>query len=238
MVRHRFFASEVPGQAADELSSLTCELESLPLANCSVDAMVLHHALEMASDPRAALREAARVLVPGARLVLCAFNPFSLWGMRAAYASIRDDSFTGLRMVNTIRLLDWLALLGFEQQADIKYLAYGLPFATGKQEEPAKSGGAPRLVTRLQPPVGGVYIISVIKQAMARRDLGRTVRIPSSKLIPVAYPKSSVSRTAPVFELRHLPANGRSVGAASRLRTRERHEQPSNPPGRNPVDQT
>lgn len=238
MVRHRFFASEVPGEAPEELSSLTCQLESLPLPNCSIDAMVMHHSLEMATDPRAALREAARVLVPGARLVLCAFNPFSLWGLRAAYATVREDSFTGLRMVNTIRLVDWLALLGFELQAEIKYLAFGLPFATGqpdRQDAPAPPGRAKAFITRLQPPIGGVYLISVIKQAMARRGLGREARIPSPKLIPVAYPKSSVSRTAAVLELRHLRSGGRPVGAISRLRS-DRSKPPADSPGRGPVD--
>jgi SAM-dependent methyltransferase len=208
MVRNRFFASEVAGQVTEDLSSLTCSLEALPLPNCSVAAMMLHHALETASDPRAALREAARVLMPGARLVLCAFNPFSLWGLRGAYGTVRDDSFSGLRMVNTIRLMDWLALLGFELQTDIRYLAYGLPFATGNQEPPPP-GRIRRLVDQVQPPIGGVYLISVIKQAAARTGLHRRVRMGTPKLIPVAYPKSSVSRAAaPVLELRPLRRPG------------------------------
>jgi SAM-dependent methyltransferase len=206
MVRNRFFASEVPGQAAEELSNLTCSLEALPLPNCSVAAMVLHHSLETAADPRAALREAARVLMPGARLVLCAFNPFSLWGLRGVYGSVRSDSFSGVRMVNTIRLMDWLALLGFELQADVKYLAYGLPFATGKQDPPPP-GRARRFIDQLQPPVGGVYLISVVKQAAARTGVGLRVRMSTPKLMPVAYPKSSVNR-APVLELRPLRASG------------------------------
>jgi SAM-dependent methyltransferase len=221
MVRHRFFASEVPSQTPEDLSSLTCHVEYLPLPNCSVDAMVLHHALETARDPRAALREAARVLVPGARLVLCAFNPLSLWGMRGACATIRSDSFSGLRMVNTIRLRDWLAVLGFELQSEIKYLAYGLPFGTGAPQD--QPGRVRRLVTRMQPPVGGVYLMSVLKQAMARRGIGREVPLPSPKLVPVAYPKASVSRVAaPVFELRQLRTSGLRLagrprpGAASR----------------------
>jgi SAM-dependent methyltransferase len=235
MVRHRFFASEVPGQAPEEMSSLTCHLEALPLPNSSIDAMVLHHSLEMATDPRAALREAARVLVPGARLVLCAFNPFSLWGMRTAYATVREDSFTGLRTVNTIRLIDWLTLLGFELQAEIKYLAYGLPFAAGKQEAP---GRVRSFITRLQPPIGGVYVISVTKQAMARRGVGREVRMPSPKLIPVAYPKSSASRSASVFELRRPRSDGRPIAAISRLRSTDRGKPPAGSSGRDPVDQT
>jgi len=209
MVRHRLFASEVSGKAADELASFSCDLDALPLPNSSMDAMVLHHALEATADPRAALREAARVLMPGARLVVCAFNPLSLWGLRSAYGSLRDDSFSGLRFVTTFRLLDWLALLGFELQADIKYLAYGLPFASGNQEPAPIQGRTRKLVTRLQPPVGGVYLISVVKQAVARRPRWRGARVPAPQMIPVAYPKSAVHRApAPVLELRPLRAPG------------------------------
>ncbi|MFU8814822.1 MAG: class I SAM-dependent methyltransferase [Pseudomonadales bacterium] len=203
MVRHRLFASEVPGQYPEELSSFSCELEALPLPNSSLDAMVLHHALEATADPRAGLREAARVLMPGARLVVCGFNPLSLWGLRSGYGNLRDDSFSGLHFVTTFRLMDWLALLGFELQTDIKYLAYGLPFATGKQQQAPAPGRVRQLVTRLQPPVGGVYVISVVKQAVARKPRWRDARVAAPKLIPVAYPKSTVNRTrAPVLELR------------------------------------
>lgn len=226
MVRNRFFASEVAGQAPEDLSSLTCSLEALPLPNSSVAAMVLHHALETAADPRAALREAARVLMPGARLVLCAFNPISLWGLRGAYATLREDSFSGLRMVNTIRLIDWLALLGFELQADIRYLAYGLPFSSGKPDA-AAPGRARRFVHRLQPPVGGVYVISVMKQAAATTGFQRHLRGAPPRLIPAAYPKSAVSRAvAPVLELRPLRTSGLRLGQPGGERSLARSGKP------------
>jgi SAM-dependent methyltransferase len=225
MVRHRLYASEVPGQAPEELSSLTCELEALPLPNSSVDAMVLHHALETAADPRAGLREAARVLMPGARLVVCAFNPLSLWGLRSACARLRDDSFTGLRLIATPRLLDWLTLLGFELQADVKYMAYGLPFTTGRHDATPVAGPTRQLVTRLQPPVGGVYLISLVKQALARRPLTHAARLPSPKLIPVAYPKSAVNRSiAPVLPLRRMRTSGLTLRRQPAPERRGRHE--------------
>ena len=107
MVRNRLFASEIQGGGPDDLSSLCCALEALPLPNNSLDAMVLHHALEVSADARSGLREAARVLVPGGRLVICGFNPMSLWGLRRLYAQVSDDAFTGTHWVTAVRLLDW-----------------------------------------------------------------------------------------------------------------------------------
>lgn len=201
MVRHRLYASELPGDAPEELSRLCCALEALPLPNNSLDAMVLHHALETSADARSGLREAARVLVPGGRLVVCAFNPLSLWGVRRAYARVRDDAFSGLRLVTTVRLLDWLALLGFERQANVQYLSYNLPFARVRKDEP-EHGRVERALRRMQAPLGGVYLVSAVKQAAALRPHWRATRVKNPKLLPAAYPKSAVNRApAPVLQL-------------------------------------
>lgn len=201
MVRHQLFASELAEQVPGELASMRCELEALPLRNNSLDAMVLHHALEVSGDARGGLREAARVLAPGGRLVVCAFNPVSLLGMRRVYAQVRDDSFSGLRFITPLRLLDWLALLGFEMQGSVRYLAFGAPFSGDGREE-AGPGRVERTLKRLQPPVGGVYLISAVKQAAAMRPHWGPPGMNSPRLVPAAYPKSAVHRTrAPVLKL-------------------------------------
>ncbi len=200
MVRNRLFASEEPRRAPEELSGLCCALEALPLPNNSLDAMVLHHALEVSADARSGLREAARVLAPGGRLVVCAFNPLSLWGVRCLYGRLRRDAFAGLDLVTTFRLLDWLALLGFELQGSVQYLSYSLPFSRSRGD--AEPGKAERLMRRLRPPVGGVYLISAVKRAVAVRPHWRPTAMKRAKLVPAAYPKSAVSRTrAPVLQL-------------------------------------
>jgi hypothetical protein len=54
---------------------------------------------------------------------------------------------------------------------------------------------------RLKPPVGGVYLVSVVKQVAALRPPWRTAGMKSPKLLPAAYPKSAVNR-APARVLR------------------------------------
>jgi len=210
MVRNRLFTfcgdeADEPEAVAppdSELARFRCELKATPLPNNSLDGAVLHHALELAEDPRAAVRELSRVLAPGARLVVCAFNPMSLWGLRYAYARFFQDSFSGLRFVSPVRLQDWLAVLGFELCDEVRYMAYGLPFGIGSgadnMPEERKRWHPVRLAASLKatlashnPPVGGVYVISAVKQAVGMR---RDWSIPSSSnpdLAPVAYPKLS-----------------------------------------------
>ncbi len=174
----------------EESGRFRADLDELPLRNNSLDALVLHHVLETAQDPRRAMREVARALAPGGRLLIVAFNPWSLWGLRGAYARFFKDSFSGLRFVSPGRLQDWLAVLGFELQQDVKYLAYELPFSTRN-----KDAGIWRKLRGLcadrRIPVGGVYVISAVKQASAvRPDWSRTT-VAGRKFAPAAYPKLS-----------------------------------------------
>ncbi len=196
MIRNRFRletgAAEPPGEGGEEAESgrFRADLHELPLRNKSLDAVVLHHVLETSEDPRGAMREIARSLAPGGRLLIVSFNPWSLWGLRGAYARFFKDSFSGLRFVSPGRLQDWLAVLGFELQQEVKYLAYDLPFSTRN-----KDAGVWRKLRSLcaerRIPLGGVYVISAVKQASAMRPDWSRSSVGSRKLVPAAYPKLS-----------------------------------------------
>jgi SAM-dependent methyltransferase len=231
MVRNRFFLNPFLSEEGDaapgdsEFGHFRSDIHELPLPNKALDAVVLHHVLEAAGDPRTAIREVSRTLAPGGRLLIVAFNPWSLWGMRGAYARFFDDSFSGLRFVSSRRLLDWLAVLGFELQHEIKYLAYDLPFAgrgarpnadadtsgasgesTGSREKGVKDKGVwwklKSLAARHRLPFGGVYVISAVKQAAAIRPDWSAEGVRGRKLAPAAYPKLSA-------RIAHFPARTR-----------------------------
>ena len=95
MVRNCFYLAVRETETHAELSSMTGRLSALPMPNQSADGFVLHHSLELEDDPREALREVSRVVAPGGRLLICAFNAMSLWGLRAMYARLHDDPFSG-----------------------------------------------------------------------------------------------------------------------------------------------
>lgn len=77
-ITHRF--TFAPGHGA----ALHADAQHLPLANSSLDLLVLPHVLEFSDHPHRVLREAERVLMPEGQVVLSGFNPLSLWGARNA----------------------------------------------------------------------------------------------------------------------------------------------------------
>lgn len=182
-----------------EFAEFQSTLEDIPLPNSSLDAVVLHHVLEAAGDPRTAIRELSRVLAPGGRLLVCGFNPFSLWGIRGMWARIRNDGFSDLRFVSSQRLQDWLAVLGFELQQNVKYLAYGMPFPTGESDPKLWQRARARL-SRHRIPVGGVYLISAVKQSTAVHPWRTLEAVRGRKLAPVAYPKLTARLGNPMDE--------------------------------------
>ena len=66
------------------VADLVTDFDALPFFENSLDLLVLPHSLELSPDPHATLREAQRVLVPEGKLVICGFNPMSLWGLKQA----------------------------------------------------------------------------------------------------------------------------------------------------------
>jgi len=96
----------------------------LPIVSDSIDAVLLPHILEFATDPYAIVREADRVLVGEGRLLVLGFRPWSLWGLRARWS--RSGFPPGTRRVlSERRIREWLVLLGYEVVSAQHYLYRG-----------------------------------------------------------------------------------------------------------------
>lgn len=172
MVRSRVFASVgAPRSGRDEsaqrnapsggdVAVLSACPGALPFATGAADGVLLHHALEAAPDPRAALREAARVLRVGGRLVVAGFNPLSAWLFTKPLPAFRT-----LKSVSVPRLRDWLALLGLEAEGKPSYVGVGaarrLRGAGADTSVPPPGQSAVRWWRRLPP--GGVYLVCAVK---------------------------------------------------------------------------
>ncbi|MGB3722064.1 MAG: metalloregulator ArsR/SmtB family transcription factor [Pacificimonas sp.] len=86
------------------------DMFALPLDDASVDTVILHHVLHFAEQPQGAIREAARVLAPGGRLLIADFAPHDREELRRDHAHVRlgfaDRTVT-----------DWLTAAGLTPRA-------------------------------------------------------------------------------------------------------------------------
>ena len=191
MIRHAMFVGADAATGAGNLPGVVADAEHLPFKSSSIDALVLHHALEIVADPRVALRETARVLAPGGRLLIAGFNPWSLVGLRRIYGRVFDDPLSARRLVNPLRLFDWLTVLGLELDRRPKYLGPGLLLGNPNRD-------ATHQESLLRMPFGGLLLLSAVKQTGSVR-MPRTMVPARRRLAPVAYPRiASWQRSAEV----------------------------------------
>lgn len=168
--------------------------DSLPFATNSLDGVVLHHALEAGRDARICIREVERVLKPGGRVIVCAFNRYSITGLRGLILRSHSNPLFKQAMLSPLRLLDWLALLNLRPDESMKF--YSLtgpklrPVIVGLKQRiigflPSNMGfwrlpyrflrQGSRLVAKIaaQLPLGGVVVVSAIKERQGGSLIGR-----------------------------------------------------------------
>jgi SAM-dependent methyltransferase len=113
-VRNTLVVDRDTSTAAPERQCCLSELEALPVASGSVDACLLIHATDLASDSHQLLREINRVLTPNGRLLLVGFNPWSLNGLsQVARRWLSPSEQCHVVATRVARMRDWLSLLDF-----------------------------------------------------------------------------------------------------------------------------
>lgn len=166
------------------------EFEALPFAENSLDLLILPHSLELSPDPHATLREAERVLMPEGKLIICGFNPLSLWGFKQKRSHLyKRLNFGDLylpeagEMIAYRRLRDWLRLLNFDVE----------PGHFGCYRPAVRSAGLlqrfawiDKLGGRYWPIFGAVYFVVAVKRVRGMRMIS-----PIKKL-------NKITNTAPV----------------------------------------
>lgn len=191
---NRWLALDDPAQASTATkAALFCDFSALPFPANSLDLVVLPHTLELGPDPHATLREVERVLVPEGRIVICGFNPTSLWGMRQQRAHLygrfglgelylpQGGDFIGYR-----RLRDWLRLLSFEVESG----RFGIyrP-AVGSEAWLERFRWLDAIGERWWPILGAVYFLVAVKRVRGLRLLSAEWRRAASRAsapVPIA----------------------------------------------------
>ncbi len=112
-ISHRFALH--PQAAANPRLTGLAEFHHLPLAEDSVDLVILHHTLDFSQTPHQLLRESARALIPRGHLLIVGFNPWSLFGVGRWFARFFSrKAWWRHQSLRLGRVIDWLTLLDFE----------------------------------------------------------------------------------------------------------------------------
>ena len=147
------------------------DFAELPFASQSLDLVVLPHVLEFAAEPHQVLREVERVLIPEGQLIVCGFNPASMWGARQLAGRLTGAHFLPLdgEFISVPRLKDWLKLLNMEVNRG-HFGCYAPPCATEKWLN--RFSFMENVGERWWPYLGAVYIVQAIKRVKGMRLIG------------------------------------------------------------------
>ena len=151
--------------------SVVHDVTDMPFASHSIDLIVLPHVLEFFSEPHLVLREVERVLIPEGRLIICGFNPASLWGVRQIIGRLTDAPFLPLdgEFISVPRLKDWLKLLNLEV-SEGHFGCYAPPCRTDAWLQ--RCNIMERAGARWWPYLGAVYLVQAIKRVKSMRLIG------------------------------------------------------------------
>jgi len=165
--------SALPG-----LSALVDELD-LPLPDAAVDRVLLVHALEMAHDPGALLREVWRVLAAGGRLLAVVPNRRGLWA-RMDTTPFGHGRPYSRSQINFLLRETWFTPIGWSEALYVPPIARGWFLRSAMAWERAGS--------TISAPFAGVHIVEATKQVYraipARRERSRLVPALEPALAP------------------------------------------------------
>ncbi len=151
--------------------AVAVDFAELPFASQSLDLVVLPHVLEFAAEPHQVLREVERVLIPEGQVIICGFNPHSLWGMRQGVGRMARSHYLPLEgeFISMPRLKDWLKLLNLGVsrshfgcyapacRSEVWLQRFGFMESAGK---------------RWWPYLGAVYMVHAIKRVKGMTIIG------------------------------------------------------------------
>src|SRR5919197_2092940 len=164
--------------ARPTLAALVDEFE-LPLPDAAVDRLLLVHALEMAHDPGALLRECWRVLAPGGRLLAVVPNRRGLWARMDTTPFGQGRPYSRSQITYLLRDT-WFTPTNWGEALYVPPIARNWFLRS--------AGAWERTGARLSAPFAGVHIVEATKQVYraipARRERGRLV----PELEPVLAP--------------------------------------------------
>ena len=155
-ISHQFFIDPLASHGGN---SAQAHYDSLPLADESIDLVLLHHVLDFSDNPHQVLREVDRVLVPHGVVILTGFNPISLLGSwRWLCRRFSRQSIRPIQSLTAHRIKDWLRFLDLRLESE----QYGCFFFGLK--DGTKIKGLDCYLSRMKLPFGGYYLMQIRKE--------------------------------------------------------------------------
>ncbi len=172
--------------------AVTFDYAELPFASQSLDLVVLPHVLEFAAEPHQVLREVERVLIPEGQVIICGFNPASLWGLRQATGRLTGSHFLppAGEFISMPRMRDWLKLLNLGATTS-HFGCYAPACRTEKWLQ--RYAFMDRAGPRWWPYLGAVYMVQAIKRVKGMRLIG-PAWTKKRAAAPVAVPATNKRR--------------------------------------------
>lgn len=203
-IPNRYRASEFVRDTPD--NHLYCNDDFLPIADGSLDLLLLPHRLEFSERPHQTLREAARVMMPDGHLLISGFNPLSLWGLESSISKLlkRKPNYPWHgNFIGLTRVKDWLSLLGFEVMS-VDLGCHMPPFEQAHWYKKFECWD--EFSERYCAFIGGIYFIVAKK-----RVLGMTPLKPAWK--KAALPSALIVRPSQSSPTQFGPTQGETVEA-------------------------
>ena len=194
------------------LATLVDELD-LPLQDSSIDRVLLVHALEMAHDPIALLREVWRVLAAGGRLLAVVPNRRGLWARMDTTPFGHGRPYSRSQITHLLRDT-WFTPVGWSEALYVPPIGRGWFLRSAVAWE--------RAGATISAPFAGVHIVEATKQVYrpipARRERRRLVPALEPALAPFTARSLAVAELSPAARRRRAdrpegPDAGRDGGA-------------------------
>ena len=151
--------------------AVALDFAELPFASQSLDLVVLPHVLEFAAEPHQVLREVERVLIPEGQVIICGFNPASLWGARQGVSRITRKHYLPVagEFISMPRMKDWLKLLNLRVGGS-HFGCYSPPCRTAKWLN--RFAFMENAGQRWWPYLGAVYMVHAVKRVKGMTMVG------------------------------------------------------------------
>lgn len=142
--------------------SAQADFSALPIRPQSLDGVVLHHLLDVVPNPHDVIRETCMAIIPGGRLLIVGFNPYSLWGVWRGVRRYREGRAPWLcQFLSPLRAMDWLKVMGFQVDR-VEHAVFDWPSQDVQWRQ--RFGWMGRIGQRFLTPFGAVYCMSAVKR--------------------------------------------------------------------------